>query len=177
MAGLGETFDKNITETLSDIYWGAIKKFSDEQCKIAFNRALVQCKFFPKPVEIIELMAEGGKLEDVAQLQADIVINAIRRVGHYQSVKFKDTTTTAVIQNCYGGWLKMCNELLEASEHWFRKDFIKYYQAYSRQNITSNEILYGYVYLENTANGFEEYVPEPILIDGFDIDKTKLIEE
>jgi len=178
MAGLAELFDKNLSQTLSDIYWAALKDFSDEQCKNAFNKAMVQCKFFPKPVELIEMVSGAlGKLEDIALLQADIVVNTIKIVGGYQSVLFKDGVTNAVIQNCFGGWMKICTELMESNEQWFRKDFIKYYQSYHRQKITSTEPLVGIVYTRNSANGFEEYTDPPILIDGFEIDKTKLIEE
>lgn len=168
MAGLAEIFDKKISDILSDIYWNALKNFSDEECKIAFNRAMVECKFFPKPVELIEMMG-SGKTEDVAQIQVDIVVNAIKKIGQYQSVKFSDQTTNAVINNCFGGWLKMCNELLEQNEQWFKKDFVKYYQAYYRQGIRSNGVLAGFVEIQNGKNGFEEHIPDPILIEGFDI--------
>ena len=170
MAGLGEVFGKEISDILFDIYWNALKDFTDEQCKTAFNKAMVQCKFFPKPVEIIELIGGGpGKLEDVAQLQADLVVSAIRKIGSYQSVKFKDPVTTAVIQQSFGGWIKICLELMETSEKWFRKDFISAYQTYFRQGIKSSGHLSGLVETDNMTRGHLEFIPDPLMVDGVEI--------
>lgn len=177
MAGMGEVFGKEISDILFDIYWNALKDFSDEQCKTSFNRAMVQCKFFPKPVELIDMInCERGQLEDIAQIQADIVVNAIKKIGQYQSVKFKDKTTNAVITRCFGSWVKMCEDLEESKEQWFKKDFVKYYQSYKRQGIEEDNVFLGFVAIKNKSEGFEEYIPEPILIDGFDIEKIKLLE-
>lgn len=56
MAGFGELFEKEISKTLLSIYWDCLENFSDEQCENAFKEVLVTCRFFPKPVEIIEII-------------------------------------------------------------------------------------------------------------------------
>ena len=166
MAGIGETFDKEISEILLDIYWSVLERFSDEQCKEAFNKAIVSCKFFPKPVEIIELISDGpGKLDDRAELQASEVIWAVKHIGHYQSVRFDDPVTMAVIQQCYGGWIQLCSELKE--EKWFRKDFVRYYRAYHNQGIAFNGYLTGFIESENTMRGYDQHIPEPLLVSEF----------
>jgi len=166
MVGLGLTFDKEVSEPLMEIYWNALKQFTDEQCRAAFNKSVVQCKFFPKPIELIELTGSGpGKIEDIAQVQADLVIKSIRQIGGYQSVDFRDPVTKSVITNCYGGWIKLCEEQLEADEKWLRKDFVKYYQAYRRQGIQTRGHLSGRHEAENLALGYMEHIPQIVHVE------------
>lgn len=173
-----ELFEKELSPPVINLYFTALKGYAIDQIENALAKTITLCKFFPKPVEIIEFATGGqGKIEDVAQIQADIVVNTIRKIGTYRSVKFKDTITNAVVLNCFGGWIKICSELLEQNEQWFRKDFVKYYQAYSRQNIRSNEVLTGYINAENESRGFISHMLEPVLIYDFDVDNLKLIEE
>lgn len=173
-----ELFEKDLSSPVISIYFKALSNFEINQVEDAMGKVVTSCKFFPKPVEIIDFIQGGSsRIEDVALVQADIVVNAIKKIGSYQSVKFKDRVTNAVISRCFGGWMKTCNELLEQNEQWFRKDFVKYYQSYSRQGIISDEVFAGFVEIENTSKGFIEHIPKPIMIDGFEINKTRLIEE
>jgi len=167
MVGMGEMFDKEITNILSKMYWKALEPFTDEQCRGSFNKAIVQCKFFPKIADLVELTGEGpGRLEDTAQVQADLVVKAIRQIGGYQSVNFRDPVTKAVITNCFGGWVNLCEEQLEADEKWLRKDFVKYYQAYQRQGIKTNGYLSGRHEIENTALKFIEHIAPPVQVEA-----------
>lgn len=177
MVGMGEMFEKEISNILSNLYWKAIEPFTDEQCRGAFNKAITQCKFFPKIADLVELMGGGaGKLEDIAQVQADLVIKAIRHIGGYQSVDFRDPVTKAVIVSCFGGWIKMCEELKEVDEKWYRKDFVKFYQAYSRQNIKNTTHLSGLHETENYVLGYIEDTPDPVQIETALIEDIKQIE-
>ena len=159
------TFDKQISKPLLDVYFKILQKYTIGKVEIAINKAMEQLRWFPKPAELIELGSGGpGKLEDIAQVQADIVIGAIHKNGAYRSMIFTDPVTTAVIQNCFGGWIKMCSELNEDEVKWLRKDFVKYYQAYTRQNIESNDKLVGIHEAENMMKGFLEFIPNPVQI-------------
>lgn len=89
---------------------------------------------FPKIGEIREMLT--GKVEDKAELEAAKVWEAIKRVGGWTSVVFDDATTQAVIQYTFGGWSKLCGEMMEDQQKWFIKDFVKAYGAYSRQKVT-----------------------------------------
>jgi uncharacterized protein DUF6475 len=161
-----ELYEKDLSSPVIHLYFKALKTYSIEQVQGALVKVIVSCKFFPKPVEIIELIGGGpGKLEDNALIQADVVVRSIKNVGAYRSVRFKDPVTTAVIQNCFGGWIKMCSELAESAEKWFRKDFITYYQAYFRRNIKSTDTLAGLIEADNSSKGYLEYIPEPLLIE------------
>ena len=145
------------------------------QVEKALEKVVVSCKFFPKPVEIIELISGGtGKIEDIAQVQADLVINTIRKIGSYQSVEFKDPVTTAVIQQSFGGWIKMCLELMEPSEKWFRKDFANAYQVYFRQGIQRNGHLAGLIETDNMTRGHLEFIPDPKIVESVEVLRIEL---
>ena len=57
MTLLGELFNKEISDALKDLYWQALRPYSDKQCESAFEKVITKSKFFPKPVEIIELIS------------------------------------------------------------------------------------------------------------------------
>lgn len=174
MAGLGEIFDRKLSKVVLDMYWKSLEPYSDEQCIDAFNEAFIAFKFFPKPVELIETITGGvGQLEDVAEIQVSLVINTIKKYGVYNSIQLEDPVTISVIQQCYGGWIMLCSELKTLEEKWFRKDFVRYYKAYKRQNILSHEKLPGLIEFENSDKHIE-HIPEPVMIVS--PDKAKMIE-
>jgi len=147
--GLAGYFDKELPEFLLEIYWNGLKDYSIEEIESGANKLIMTAKFFPKVVEWIEAMTGGaGKLEDVAELQANEVVRAIKKVGVYNSILFDDPITVAVIQTYYGGWIKLC-ELLEEDEKWFRKDFARYYASCKRQNMSMSGHMAGLIEFNN----------------------------
>ena len=101
-------------------------------------------------MELIELVTGvSGNLEDRACVEAGNVLQAVKRVGAYNSVKFDDPVTQAVISQGFGGWVKLCNELKSTEEKWFQKDFVRIYQAYAREGIKHNGHLAGQIETEN----------------------------
>ncbi|TES88934.1 MAG: hypothetical protein E3J94_07165 [Desulfobacteraceae bacterium] len=168
MAALGDIYDKEITEFITSIYWRILEKYSDEQCNKMFNDALITFKFFPKPVELIELIT-GGKdnLEDKAQVEALKVLQAIRRIGGGDSVIFEDPVTTAVIKMGFNGWVQLTADLLVENEKWFAKDFCKIYETYARQGIKSSGNLAGIVEMDNIVKGYRKHIPESIPVDKY----------
>lgn len=172
LCSMANYFDKELGNQLIDLYWENLKEYTIEDIEAAFSKAIATLRFFPKIVEVSELMGKGpGRLEDTAQIQADLVVKAIRRIGGYRSVNFNDPVTKAVIVNCYGGWIQLCTEQLEVEEKWFRKDFVRYYQSYHRQNIRLKTHLTGRHEIDNRTRGFLEQIPEPIQVE------TALIED
>jgi len=156
------------SEFLINIYWKAMEKFSFNDVEKAFNTAINTLKFFPKPVELIELIT-GGKdnLEDRAQIEAMKVLQAIRRIGGGDSVKFEDPVTTAVIKTGFNGWVQLTADLLVENEKWFAKDFCKIYATYARQGIKSSAHLPGIVEMDNIARGYGNHIPEAITVEKY----------
>jgi len=164
-------------EFLIGAYYMALEKYSIEDIERAFGYAMIGLKWFPKPVELIEFIKYGeggaGNLEDIAMVQATAVINAIRGVGFYKSVVFDDPVTMAVVEQGWGGWMKIC-DLRVDDQKWFIKDFIKIYKAYSNQGIKKYGHLIGY-HEDNNLSHWPEKVEPPVLI-GDKIKATGVLE-
>ncbi len=162
--GLAGYFDKKVEPFLLEIYWKALKKHSIEDIEQGAFVLIATVRFFPKVVEWIEAMSGGaGKIEDIAEIQAVEVLRAVKRIGVYNSVKFDDPVSIAVVQLCYGGWIRLCTELMSDGEKWFLKDFVKYYRAYKRQNILSHDVLSGLIEYDNSEK-YPDFIPGPLAL-------------
>ena len=151
------------TDLLIEAYWKALVEYDIEQVEQAFGYAINNLQWFPKPVELRKFIESGpGDVADIAMIQADKVVNAIRDVGYYSSVTFDDPVTMAVIKQGWGGWMKVC-ELRNDDIKWFRKDFVGIYKAYSNQGIKQYGHLVGY-HEDHNLIKYPERVPEPVLI-------------
>ena len=154
--GLCELFDKRYSGALLNIYYTALQKYKIDEVVGAIESAISTCKFFPKPVELIEFITGGAQqLEDMAIVEANNALAAVKRIGRYQSVCFSDPITQAVICGVFGGWVKMCADLTSDTEKWFLKDFEKTYRAYARQGISQHGKLVGLIEADNSTKGLE----------------------
>ena len=95
MKGMCELHNRAASKPMLKMYFFALAKFEIEDVLRAFVTAVSATKYFPKPAEIIELIQ--GSPEDVAEVEASKVWEAICRVGGHQSVAFDNPTTSAVI--------------------------------------------------------------------------------
>lgn len=182
MAMMGEIFDKEVTKALSGAYWQILTRFTDEQCISAFDRAISTCKFFPRPAELIEFInGSPQEMADKGQIEACKVLNAIKRIGGYEGVQFDDPVTVAVIEEGFGGWVRLCTDQREKDEKWFIKDFTNMYASFKRQGRKSIKHLPGRCETENFANGrlgrededgnLISFIPEPKVVSGGDLVK------
>ncbi|MFK4765455.1 hypothetical protein ACI3L3_11865 [Desulfobaculum sp. SPO524] len=140
-AALCETFGKECTEQLPKIYHRALQDFTVEQVKTAIGKAIMHGRFFPRPVELRELVQ--GRVETRAELEADKVLKAIAEYGAYNAVAFDDHVTAAVVWRGFGGWGLLCDSVREGEEKWFRKDFVRRYVAFAEEGITHAKALPG----------------------------------
>jgi len=169
-----ELWDKPASPIIQALYFKALQGFTLEQVHGCISKAIVSCKFFPKPVELIEFITGGGtqQIEDASQLEGLKVIDAVKKYGAYNTVAFSDPHTTAVIQEGFGGWIKLCSELRVDGEKWFLKDFARLYQAFKRQGRGSTDNLIGLVQAHN-QDRFPHFlekgiklIPDPVFVDG-----------
>ena len=127
LTGLGELFDKKISDTLFELYWQTLNDLSFADFKRAANQLALTTKFFPKPVEFREQV-----LPDIAT-QAALAYAQVERAftcaGVYASVVFDDPVIHAVLDNL-GGWIEYCNQP-EDNVKWWRKDFERRYQEFA----------------------------------------------
>lgn len=168
MTGLAENFGGHqISVAGLMLGFKVLQRFSIEQIEAGALK-LIDEKPFPKMPTIAEIREaiQGGRqeLEDRSAVEAAKVINAVKRVGGYQSVVFDDPVTMAVIRRHFGGWIKLCNEGLAEEEKWILKDFAKIYRAFSRQGIKEFGKLEGVFALQNGSHGRLEHIPPPVVI-------------
>ena len=144
MIALGEASGQESTTLKEKIYAQGLEDIAIEEIEKAAWLLIKTRTFasFPKIGEIRD--AVGGKAEDCADVQASIVWQTVTRYGGARSVVFDDPVTMAVIQQGFGGWQKMCSELLIDQMQWFLKDFVKHYIAFKRSNMKHIGYLAGY---------------------------------
>jgi len=153
MTGLGELFGREITDTLASLYWRLLADWTDDQFEAAFQAAANRLKFFPKPVELRELL--GGDQETLALEAWETLYRTIKRVGHWQSVLFPDSRITRAVESL-GGWDAVCCwETKDLSYN--RNNFIKLYLAFKDGG--PPRVMAGYIERSNSGNP-----PEPVVI-------------
>lgn len=168
LAGLGEMFNKPISDTLYELYWESLKDLSFPDFNRAANVLARTAKFFPRPVEFREQVLPDVSAQ--AALAYEKVERAFVQAGIYKSVVFDDPVTHAVIENL-GGWVKY-NRLTDEESKWWRKDFEKRYQELAplvvQGKIVAPLMLPGLFAGEGTAT---EQAKTPVLIG----DSTKIL--
>jgi hypothetical protein len=161
MATLCEIHDKTMSSILIDLYWKVLEPFTDEQCEKAFQEVIISSRFFPKPVDMIELI--HGKRDHESTRAWLSAYDAICRVGNYSSVKFRDPVIHSVIGSM-GGWPTFCSMTTDEAK-WKQKEFERIYQVISEREGRHPEYLPGTTELVNSANGFN--VKHEIVNIGF----------
>ena len=79
---LCELHEKQLSPVTRKMYIEALKEFSVEQITLAISRSIREHQWFPKPVELIELIrGPERKSEDIPESQENKVIEQIRKVG------------------------------------------------------------------------------------------------
>jgi hypothetical protein len=107
--GLGLTFDKEVTAPLCEIYFRALMRFSIQDITSAVNLAVTSCKFFPKPVELIELI-EGSPDEEA--MGAWVRLEEARsKVGYFNSIWIEEAALSQSVIDTFGSWVLMCETL------------------------------------------------------------------
>jgi hypothetical protein len=170
MNGLAEIFGTELSELKLSFYAKVLERFTDEQVEKAVMMATQTLEFFPKPVQLIELIE--GKSQDRAVMAWDVLLNAIRRHGSYQSVLFADPKITKTVE-LMGGWLQACS-MTEDETKWRMADFLKIYQGIAGD--PEHKALMGRYEQDNRMRGFLDRIPEPDRI-GFDKPELLLIKD
>jgi hypothetical protein len=169
-------FDVELSEQRQKVYWDIFKQYSVGEFSGAMNQVVRSCKFFPKPAEILEFMGGNVSLHDEATKEAMLVIEAMRRIGGYSTVKFSNPATNAVVMQGFGGWQKLCDESTEENNKWLIKDFVNIYKSYRASHIEQHTALPGIIQTENEGLGYE-YDGNVVLISDLLLRDNKQIEQ
>ena len=76
---LGETFNEPISDVKVEAYFQALLTYDIEAVVMAIQGALRSCKFFPRPVELRELI--DGSVEDAAEQAWGALLGEVRRAS------------------------------------------------------------------------------------------------
>jgi hypothetical protein len=170
MALICDINDRKISEPLTDLYWKILEPFTDEECESAFKEIIQTCRFFPKPVDFMEILK--GKKQDQATIAWIEVLNAVKRIGNYESVKFTDPVIHSVI-NMMGGWDQLAATMTTDEEKWKQKEFERLYEVISSRDGKHPEYLPGTHEQGNFTTGYE--VETRIIEIGFQKKDRKLL--
>lgn len=149
---------KALSKAIYRAYFNALKdKLTFEQVQSSCALAVQTCKFFPKPVELLELVLANKK--DEALVALDTVTSAIGTHGSYRTLVFEDPVIHAAIESM-GGWPAFCER---EPDEWLRKEFLEAYQSHARR-LRSGDMravplqLTGRLSGENIARGYADPV-------------------
>lgn len=164
MIGLAENYDKTLTREGIKLRFEALRQFPLDAVKAASMSLLASRKYnsMPTVADFLEHIG-GGNAEDKAEIEAGKVVEAVRSVGAYRSVVFDDPVTMAVISRAFGGWVRLCQNMTDREEKFFRREFKQAYGSYSRQGIREGGALLGLSESQNVGRGLE-YREAPRLI-------------
>lgn len=164
MIGLAENYGQTLTTAGLKLRFEALRQFPLDAVKAASMSLLASRKYnsMPTVADFLEHIG-GGNAEDKAEIEAGKVVEAVRSVGAYRSVVFDDPVTMAVISRAFGGWVRLCQNMTDREEKFFRKEFKQAYGSYSRQGIREGGALLGLSESQNVGRGLE-YREAPRLI-------------
>lgn len=134
---LSEVFGKEVSKPLARIYFETLAEYSIDQVTHAANKHIKTGKFFPKPVELTDII-NGGKpnTQDKALLAWVSIIDAVKRLGPYRTLTLKDRLAMQIV-NHVGGYVGLCS--LSTKDLEFKKrDFV---EAYTTADKVDEELL------------------------------------
>ena len=103
MVAISEIFGRKLTRATMDVYWQALKNYSDEQCTVGFEYVIKFCKYFPKPADIIEAIENTVPQCPLSPTEARMQIENWLYNGAPEP---KDPIVQEIITS-YGGWERL----------------------------------------------------------------------
>lgn len=164
MLGVAENAGVEISDAGMDMRFEALSSYSINEIRQVALELVKRRAYHTMPTvgEFIDILE--GRPSDKAAIEAEYVLNAIKRIGHDRSVVFTDPVTASVISDTFGGWVKLCKDLLADNEKWFIKNFIDSYMIHLRSNVVTVTTLLGTSDIENSAKGYKKWVKNPVVI-------------
>lgn len=137
MTALSLVFGKEVTKPLARAYFMALQEYPINNVLSAIDNHVKNGKFFPKPIELADIINTGKPNNNDKALLAWLSIErAISKLGPYRTLELNDRLAMEIIKHV-GGWSNLCS--LTTKELDFKKrDFI---QAYTTTAITDDKDL------------------------------------
>lgn len=155
-------YRRNVSDFALSVWWEACQPFDFEQVSKALTAHAMdpeRGQFAPMPADIVKQLQ--GTSTDRSLIAWGKVLDAIQRVGAYQSVVFDDGAIHASIEDM-GGWMALCRSQTDDLPHLQRR-FTETYRAYARRpDISYPPRLLGEFEINNSLTG--KRVAPPMLI-------------
>ena len=170
LTALAEMFDKALTPTTQELYLAALGDLGFEAFQLACQRAAQECKFFPKPVELRELV-QGTRTEQAEAAWAAFLRMLEEGAGQYHSAFVEDGALAGAIVRCWGGLTEAHASLrgLSPDEPMYasqRKAFISAY-ASALGEALSGRYFAGTFEIHNRAiGGRDGELKQPVIVCG-----------
>ena len=129
LSGVAELYGKGISVPLLELYWCALDKYDFTDVRHAIGQHTVNPdvgQFMPKPADVVRYIE--GKSQEKALFAWQKVVNAMKTVGAYQSIRFDDHLIHHIIDEM-GGWVTLCHSD-ESKLPFIYQDFSRRYTAY-----------------------------------------------
>lgn len=159
-------YRQDVSEFALSVWWGACRPFTLEQVRKAFTAHATDAergRFPPMPADIVKHLQ--GTQTDRSLIAWGKVLEAIQRVGAYQSVGFDDPAIHAAVEDL-GGWTTICRGTTAELPHLQRR-FCEAHRAYTgRGSFAFPAYLIGESEAANRTAG--KRVAPPVLIGNPD---------
>jgi hypothetical protein len=171
LAACAELYSKTLSEGAITLWWQVLERYEIEQVERAF-RHCIECpdggQWMPKPADLVKRL--DGSAADRSLIAWGKVLDAMQRVGRYQSVAFDDGAIHAAIEDM-GGWPNVCASKV-ADLPFLQRRFTSAHAAYSaRPEFPYPAMLPGEHEMANRTLG--NAVAPPVLIG--DASKAKAV--
>jgi hypothetical protein len=123
-----ELFEKQASKEFTRLYFKCLEDLSIQEAELAIATACKTLKFFPKPVELLEIVKRPESDNEKAEKEAMKVIEQIRFTGSYGTPVFDDPVTVDVMTKRFR-WYDVCMTP-EKELKWFIRDFVDAYKNY-----------------------------------------------
>lgn len=116
------------------VWWSACERYDIEQVRQALNAHAIdpeRGQFAPKPADLVRALQ--GTRTDQARVAWGKFMDAMQRIGAYQSVVFDDPIIHIVAEDL-GGWQKLCRSSMDELSY-LEHRFCEAYRAYAARPV------------------------------------------
>lgn len=149
---LAEAFGERLSPERLALYFNALSDLTLDLVNRAAEKAARECRFFPKPVELRELVL--GSADDAATRAWEIVLESVRAAACWDSIYLEDGFIGAAIVAVFAGWVECSDQVTKLSPEMVtakRKEFIAAYRNAQNADRSIN-YLAGYHEINNRGS-------------------------
>lgn len=159
LAMLDESYGQKSSKLKAEVYFNALEDHGIGDVEKAVFISIKTIKFFPKPVELIELI--DGDVNSRALIAWRM---AVDHRDVYHTFQFDDPAIHYCLQEIFGGWQPFCEKTMDELK-WEEKRFLDLYKlTIKRPDLLASAPtkMLGYFEEDNSAKGFDEHIPDTV---------------